>query len=335
LTISPFSDTHNNKFPETEKTEVLQDNDRIVKRTLETFSSINETLDACLDHAGPFIHTIEPIWRELNQLKEKGVRIRCITEITSENISYCKRIKEIAVIRHMNGVRSNFGIADRKQCLLHGISHETQPLSQAIITNAKGIVEAQQTFFESLWCKAIPSEQRINEIEEGVKPSFIKSIRDTCEIQKLGFELIGSAKVEILLILSPSTINSLSCSKDCDDLVQLLEVAALQDAEVRILISPTGADDRIKEIITQKLKSKNRIEIQYLSTILQTEVTTLIVDMKFCLTVELKEEDGIDANTYESMGVATYTNNESIVWSYISVFESLWIQTRSVKTSQY
>jgi hypothetical protein len=102
--------------------------------------------------------------------------MRCIVEATSENIVYCKKLTEIAQVRHLTAVRSNFGIADRKLCLLHTIANEEQPLSHAIITNVKGIVEAQQYLFETLWSKAIPLEKKIKEIEEGIVTEFIETL---------------------------------------------------------------------------------------------------------------------------------------------------------------
>ena len=77
------------------------------------------------------------------QLKKKGVRLRAVTEVTADNISYVKKLMELSEVRHLTGVKSNFGIVDRKVCLLHSISHEDHPLSHAIITNAKALVEAQ------------------------------------------------------------------------------------------------------------------------------------------------------------------------------------------------
>jgi two-component system, OmpR family, sensor histidine kinase VicK len=112
---------------------------------------------------------------------------------------------EVSEVRHLTGSRSNFGIVDRKECLLHSISHEDQPLSHAIITNANALVEAQQFLFETLWNKAIPAQEKIREIEEGITPPFTETLRDPHEIRKLAIELITSAKQEILMLLFPNT----------------------------------------------------------------------------------------------------------------------------------
>ena len=46
----------------------------------------------------------------------------------------------------------------------------------------KGIVDAQQYLFETLWSKAIPIEKKIREIEGGVIDEFIETLSDNDEI---------------------------------------------------------------------------------------------------------------------------------------------------------
>ena len=68
-----------------------------------------------LDSAGPAIYILyEPIWAGLIQLKKSGVKIRVVTEITSNNITYCKELMDVCELRHLDGVRTNFAIADGK-----------------------------------------------------------------------------------------------------------------------------------------------------------------------------------------------------------------------------
>jgi hypothetical protein len=118
----------------------------------------------------------------LSQLKQRSIKIKLITEATPENIFYCKKLMEIVQLRHIDGLKSNFGVADKRQCLLHTISNESQPLSHAIISNFKVLVEAQQYLFETLWSKATPIKQRIREIEEGIIPDTIEIIYDQLKV---------------------------------------------------------------------------------------------------------------------------------------------------------
>lgn len=161
-----------------EKTEILYGNDNIQRVVLEAYSQIKEQHDSCMDRTElAMAVTYDAIWNGVVDLKKRGIKIRCIVEATPENIIYCKKLMQVAQVRHLAAVRSNFGIVDRKQCLFHTIANEQQPLSHAIITNVKGIVDAQQYLFETLWSKAIPIEKKIREIEEGVIDEFRDSLR--------------------------------------------------------------------------------------------------------------------------------------------------------------
>ena len=52
------------------------------------------------------------------------------------------------------------------------------------------------------------------------------------------------------------------------------------------------------------------------------------MDKEVCLTVEVRDND--DYDQYDSaikvLGLATYSNSESTVLSYASIFDTLWIQ---------
>jgi len=75
-----------------DRTEVLYGNEMIWESTLQTFSNIKEELDGCFDHTEVAMHvTIEPLWNGFLQLKRNGVRLRTVTEVTAENISYVKK----------------------------------------------------------------------------------------------------------------------------------------------------------------------------------------------------------------------------------------------------
>jgi hypothetical protein len=144
-----------------EKTEILYGNDKIQRVVLEAYSQIKEQHDSCMDHTElAMAVTYDAIWNGVVDLKKRGIKIRCIVEATSENIIYCKKPMQVAQVRHLAAVRSNFGIVDRKQCLLHTIANEQQPLSHAVITNVKGIVDAQQYLFETHGVKQYLSKRR-------------------------------------------------------------------------------------------------------------------------------------------------------------------------------
>jgi two-component system, OmpR family, sensor histidine kinase VicK len=112
--------------------------------------------------------------------------------------------------------------------------------------------------------------------------------------------------------------------------IQLLKEAAMErGVKVRIL---TPQDEQIVET-AQKLmmgseeeqQLHEKIDIRYIQAHLQTKVTILIVDKKYSLAIELKDDSKQTSN--EAIGLATYSNSQSTVLSYASIFESLWTQT--------
>jgi hypothetical protein len=111
----------NSSHPET--TEVLYGNESIQRRVLEGFSQVKEELDGCVDHSELAMNvTYEAIRNGFLQLKKKGVRLRTITEITPDNISYVKKLMELFEVRHVTGVKSNFGIIDKKDaCFIQSL----------------------------------------------------------------------------------------------------------------------------------------------------------------------------------------------------------------------
>lgn len=58
---------------------------------------------------------------------------------------------------------------------------------------------------------------------------------------------------------------------------------------------------------------------------MQTRVTKLVVDRAHSLVVELKDDSREVSE--EAIGLAAYSNSKSTVLSYVSIFESIWIQS--------
>jgi hypothetical protein len=111
---------------------------------------------------------------------------------------------KIADLRHLEGRMNTFSVTE-KEYFGHITQQSNGEHTQAIHSNARRYVESQMYLFEALWKNAIPVEQRIREIEQGAKREVVEIIRDPVEIQKISYQLIKSAKKEILLILSTAT----------------------------------------------------------------------------------------------------------------------------------
>jgi two-component system, OmpR family, sensor histidine kinase VicK len=193
----------------------------------------------------------------------------------------------------------------------------------------KELLGQEQYISDPFWNKVIPTEQEIREIEkEGSEKSeniILQIIRDPDEVQKLGFELMRSAKEEISIIFS--TANAFHRQIRVGGGQLLREVSrAKRGLNVRILTPP---DERIKEVSSELKQELKKIEVRHVEESLQTKVIVLIVDRKYSLSIEFK--DDTKDSVYEAIGLATYSNSKSTVISYISIFESLWKQVELIE----
>jgi two-component system sensor histidine kinase VicK len=115
--------------------------------------------------------------------KSRGVRLRYLTEITNDNLPYCKElIKIVDELRHLEGIKGNFMISEGEYLAPVVLDEEKKIASQLIYSNVDEIVEQQHYMFETLWTKATPAEQRLREIEEGILPVKTMILKDENEI---------------------------------------------------------------------------------------------------------------------------------------------------------
>jgi hypothetical protein len=73
------------------KTEVIYGEENTVKKTLHDFSFVKERIDNRIDSTGPSdIISTEPVRKAIIDLRNRGTKVRFITEITKENIHTVK-----------------------------------------------------------------------------------------------------------------------------------------------------------------------------------------------------------------------------------------------------
>jgi two-component system, OmpR family, sensor histidine kinase VicK len=166
-------------------------------------------------------------------LKTRNVKFRAITDITKDNIEYCKELMQIAELRHLDGIKGNFGISE-KAYTASATLQEAARLHQVIYSNVKAILEQQQYVFETLWGKAIPAEGKVKEIEQGLEPDTIEVIQNPAKTTELYLDLIKNAKREILLIFP--TTNAIIRQNRAGALQLLKEAAEKHRVNVRILM---------------------------------------------------------------------------------------------------
>jgi two-component system, OmpR family, sensor histidine kinase VicK len=262
----------------------------------------------------------------LLNLKSRGVTFRQITEITKDNLSSCRELIKFAEVRHLAGVKGNFIISENEYLAPVILFGKEKITSQIMYSNVGEVVEQHQYLFETLWTKAIRAEQKIKEIEEGIIADVLEIIRDPIEIQNLFINLIKSSTKEIMLMIP--TTNAIHRQADIGIPQLLKKVVTDTNVNIRIL---APLNDYSVEQKTQNVLSSPSSHIQQRSieTSLATKSTIIIIDGKESLVTEINDDS---KDTFsDALGFATYSNSKSTVLSYISIFESFWLQTEMYK----
>jgi hypothetical protein len=311
------------------KTEVLYGVDNALQRGVYFMSHVKNKMDIYFDNRGPSIVTsIDKYRNGYSDIKRRGGKIRLLTEITSENIEYCKQLMNIVdELRHLDGIKGGLAISET-EFMATTVLEEATPLTQVIYSNVKEMVEQGQYIFDTLWSNSatIPAKQRMKEIEKGAIREIIETIRDPVEIQKRTFDLLKVASDEILILLP--TAKALQLQEHLGLTQLLIEAARERRARIRLLVG----EDSLVQAETEKLrKNWKMIDIQPLQTALQTMLLVIVVDKSISLAIELKdemeeEEEEEKEDLANVIGLATYSNSESTVLTYSSIFENLWIQ---------
>ncbi|HEY6883205.1 MAG TPA: hypothetical protein VI278_04115 [Nitrososphaeraceae archaeon] len=142
------------------KTEVIHDEQNVINTVLRFVSNTKCKIDACVDYTRPSLATgIEQLKKVFLDAKSRGVKLRYITEVTEENVGYCKElIRMVNELRHIEGIKGNFYVSETEYIAPASLHAKGRPSSQIIYSNVKEIVEHQQQYvFDSYWSRAIPA----------------------------------------------------------------------------------------------------------------------------------------------------------------------------------
>src|SRR5215472_17391680 len=144
--------------------ELLHDTETIINIYLHILHNANSRWDYFADARSLSVipSAFEEIKKAMLEAKARDTRLRFITEITKENISYAKEFMESVELRHLDGVKGNFGVSDteyiaistrgtRGTSLAETKSPRTTTIPHAVYSNVEEDIQQQQYVFEILW----------------------------------------------------------------------------------------------------------------------------------------------------------------------------------------
>ena len=180
----------NSEESESEKTEVWHGQEMAMNGLLRTMSRVKYSADVVGDSLSPsFSMGIKQIRNGYDDFKKRNVKIRFITEITKNNLAYCKELLQYVELRHIEGLKGNMAVTETEYVATANLAGEAKPTIQTIYSNVKAVVEQHKYFFDNLWKKAIPAKQRIMEIEEDLLPVETRIVDSPQEIYALVLDI--------------------------------------------------------------------------------------------------------------------------------------------------
>jgi two-component system, OmpR family, sensor histidine kinase VicK len=105
--------------------------------------------------------------------KKRGIKIRYLTEITKDNVRYCKELLSlVGELRHLDGIKGSFYISEQEYAAPATYHEKRKSADMIIYSTVKEIVEHQQYVFDTIWNTSSSAERKIKEIESERTVSF-------------------------------------------------------------------------------------------------------------------------------------------------------------------
>ena len=308
-----------------EKTEVYYGTKEAVGKGAEFMAHVKVSMDLCYDQNAPSIVVeVEPYRKGYIEILKRGGRIRVITEIKKNNLHYCKQLLHLVTeLRHLDFVKGGLAVSEDAYMATAAALEQGKPLTQVIYSNVKVLVEQNQYLFDTLWNKAIPATQRIDEIEKGVEATRIEIISDSKESVEHAIRIMKGAEDEVMVIFATAHIFEVALKLESSDIYNQV-LRKNESVKIRLLTPGGGLTDTLAKRIVSSSEIP-RIEVRTSERGLQTRITIIIIDRKEVMVWQVR--DGNSEDTLEAVGVSTYSNSKSIASSYAAIFESLWKQT--------
>jgi two-component system sensor histidine kinase VicK len=291
-------------------TEILHGADKAVGRGVQFMQNVKERMDIYFDHRAPsIVIDIEEYRNGYMDIRRRGGKIRAFTEITSENIHYCKELMKIVdELRHLDGVKGGMAVSE-SEYMATTILEESKPLTDVIYSNVREVVEQGQYIFDTFWNSSIPAEQKIKEIEEGPLRYRTRLIENPDEIIKeIGRLTASSKKLDTCL-----TSGGLQYSHDYffEIKKKLLEKQRLGEHEgIRYITNIDSGNSQIS-----KLYLELGIQIRHMKNL--PPMSFGVSDKEIAVTIEKMEGGG----RIQSLLLST---EPLYVKHFTSLFEEIW-----------
>jgi two-component system, OmpR family, sensor histidine kinase VicK len=298
--------------PEPETTEILRGAEDTTRAVVLFFTNAN-WVSACADSLAPSVAMgVEPIKKCYENLKSRKVKVRWITEITEDNLSYCKALMQYAEVRHLDGIKGNFGVSDSTYIATASVN-KAQPVPELIYSTAKSVVEQNKNVFDTLWSKAFLAEYRIKEIEEGLTRPEIRAVKDPQEILQETIRLVRRSKQYSVCSVSDGQLYAHNYLFDTFKEILELHRSGKHSGIRWVTKIEDNEDSRLLEVI--KTFMELGMQIRHVTTI--PPMSFGVSEKEIGVTVENMRGGSLNAS-------AIFSSEPAIVEQFAAIFEELW-----------
>lgn len=284
----------------------------------EILLTCKSNYDVYCDKNGPsFMITVSPYNEVYTKLKKNNIKIRLITEITTDNIKNCKEIidKLEAEVKHLEEIKGNFAISDDNIYIATSFLEDNKPIPDLIFSNVKGVVEQNRYLFETLWKKSISAEQRIMEIEQGLLPVETRVLDNSREIYAHMLDITEKSHNGLS---NCSTVGGFQMIYDEEHLFQTYSDLVVRYKEGKVkggVRWVTHIEDKKEQIDLIKIFLTLGIEIRHVNNL--PPMSFALSDKQFQGTIEKMEHGKMFENVL-------YSTEPLYIKHFQSIFEELW-----------
>jgi two-component system sensor histidine kinase VicK len=266
------------------KTEIVHGSGNVVDCLVQLMCKAKLRIDVCVDHTRPYL-AIEIIRLRdaFIDAKRRHITIRYITEITKDNLRYCKElISLVDELRHLNGIKGNFYVSEQEYAAPSTLHEEGKSSEMMIYSNVKEIVEHQQYIFDSFWNTSTSVERKIREIQSDISLGITEIIDNPLRTQELFINLVKSAKSEVLLILP--TVNAFMREHRIGIIELFKELSTTPETTTQRRKSVSALATSVSEDNQEKEEERRAINIRIL-TPTNEAIDKIIEEMKVTTTI--------------------------------------------------
>ena len=293
-------------------TQILYGAENAVGKGVEFMKNVKHKMDITFDHKAPsIVIEIPQYYNGYADILKKGGKIRCITEITKENLHYCEElVKTVTELRHMDGLKGGIAI-NEAEYMATTVLQEAQPLTEVIYSNVDAVVAQGQFIFDTLWKNATVAQKKIKELKEGIKSYETKLItesNDSLIETELGRIVRDSSEINIYTSIDGLRINKNYLIESITHALANERINAHK--RIRILVEINRDNlEIIKELLYLGIQIRHSQDI--------SSIDYTVTNSDLIIAVQRTEKN-------DPSDSILYSNDPSYLDHFTNVFEEMW-----------